>query len=271
MKKRGLIGIVVVIALVVICFLVVKNFQNSANEYETIRDSGDSFEEEEKSLTVSEKEIIQKDEKPILKNLGVSIEPYDSRTGLAGDVIFSKKLLFDDGRVSNDRAFVDFGYKDKYRSNDIGSIEYWFYVPLGTRVVAPVNGVVQVVFFNHTQDWGINIVSYEGSSWIVSFEHVVKVNVKNGDIIHAGDVVAEAAPRGTFNNEIAMTELAVWHAGAHIIKYCPYEFLDTSLQPLYKNKITTLAEDWETFIGKEVYQQEKWVSPGCSVYSIQET
>ena len=207
--------------------------------------------------------------RPVLSSLGVNIDYYNSQTKMAGDLIFTKDLLFDDGHISNDKVLLDFGSKDKYRINDIGSIEYWYYVPLKTKVRAPVDGKVQVVFFDHTQDWGVNFMQ-EGSSWIVSFEHIVNVVVKDGDIAKAGDIVGEAAPRNTYNKEIAMVELAVWKSGQQIIKYCPFNFLDRSLRPTFKDKIERVANEWEEFIGKDVYQQDKWVAPGCLVDSIVE-
>ncbi len=208
-------------------------------------------------------------DRPVLKNLGVNIESWNKQTNLAGDLIFSKKLLFDDGYISNDKVFIDFGHKERYRPDDKGSIEYWFFVPLGTKVRAPTGGKIQVVYFNHTKDWGINIMQ-ENSNYIVSFEHVVNVAVKEGEIVIAGDIVGEAAPRNTFNNEIAMVELAVWNPGVEIIKYCPFNYLDVSLKSVYEERLKRLASDWEEFIGKDVYQQERWVAPGCLVESIVE-
>lgn len=215
----------------------------------------------------SEKNDVEKDDRPVLKNMGITIEPWNKQTNLAGDLIFSKKLLFDDGRVSNDKVFIDFGHKEKYRPDDIGSIEYWFYVPLKTKVRAPIDGTVEVAFFNHTKDWGVNIRT-DNSEWIVSFEHLVNLIVKEGDTIKAGDIVGEATPRTTFKNEIAMVELAVWTGGKGIVKYCPFNYLDESLKPVYKEKFEKVANDWETFIGRDVYQQEKWVAPGCLVENI---
>ncbi|MDO8508638.1 MAG: M23 family metallopeptidase [Nanoarchaeota archaeon] len=219
--------------------------------------------------SISENDSLPKNSLPVLKNLGVNIGSWNKQTNLAGDLIFSKKLLFDDGHVSNEKVFLDFGSKDKYRQGDIGAIEYWFYVPLNTKVVAPIGGRVQVVYFNHTKDWGINIVE-NGVDWIVSFEHLVNVVVKGGDIVKAGDIVGEAAPRSTFQYEIAMVEFVVWKGGKEIIKYCPFNFLDSDLKPVYKEKINKLASDWEEFVGKNVYEQEKWVAPGCLVESIVE-
>ena len=211
----------------------------------------------------------EQSQQPVLKNLGVNIEPWNKQTNLAGDLMFDKKVIYDDGGVANEKVFIDFGSKDKYRIDDIGVIEYWFFVPLGTKVRAPIGGTVQIGFFEHTQDWGISFYPEEGSKWIVSFEHVVNLNVKEGDIVKAGDIVAEAAPR--INKEIAMVELAVWRPSRdHIYKYCPFEFLDESLKPMYEEKINQLAKDWEEFIGKDVYKQEDWVAPGCLLYNITE-
>ena len=206
----------------------------------------------------------------ILKNLGLDIEPLNKETKLAGNLIFTKSLIYDDGHISGDKVFVDFGIKDKYRLDSIGNVEYWFHVPLNTKVRAPVDGVVKVDYFEHTQDWGVNINSKD-SDLIVSFEHLVNLMVENGDYVTAGEFIGEAAPRNTFGDKIAMTELAVWRGGISIIKYCPFDYLDESLKPIYEEKLNRLASDWEEFIGKDVYEQEKWVSPGCLVPSIKET
>ncbi len=202
---------------------------------------------------------------PVLSNLAFEIAPWDKGTNKAGDLIFTKKLLFNDGRVSNDKVFVEFGHSDTSRPG-MPWVEYWFFVPLGTKVRAPAGGSAKVSFFEHTNDWGINIDN--GSGWEVGLEHLAKVNVKSGDVVKAGDIVGEAAPRKTFNNEIAMTELAVFRGGVQVEKFCPFQFLEDSLKSEYSQKLTRLAKDWEEFIGKDVYQEEKWVAPGCLMEKI---
>ena len=205
---------------------------------------------------------------PVLKNLGINIEPWDKQTNRAGDLIFTRDLLFDDGRVSNDRPFVEFGYSDGLR--ELPWIEYWFHVPLGTEVRAPADGTVTVDFFDHTQDWGVNI--RQGNEWTVSFEHLVNVAVEDGQYITAGEIIGEAAPRNTFGDKIAMTELAVWKGGRDgIVKYCPFSYLDDSLKPVYEEKINQLVGDWEDFLNKDIYNQEDWVEPGCLLESIIES
>ena len=69
--------------------------------------SGDNYSEEnkEKAKIANKKEDVP----PIMKNLGVNIDTWNKQTNLAGDIIFTRKLLFDDGNVVNKWVFVEFG------------------------------------------------------------------------------------------------------------------------------------------------------------------
>ena len=99
---------------------------------------------------------------------------------------------------------------------------------------------------------------------------MVNLVVKDGDIVKAGDILGEAAPR-TFNDqEFGFTELSVWTGGTTIIKYCPFEFLDEPLKPIYEEKINQLTKNWEEFIEKDIYKQEDWIAPGCLLHNITE-
>ncbi len=208
------------------------------------------------------------DDKPVLKNLGFNIERWDKNTNLAGDLIFSRDIIFEDENLVSDWVFVEFGAQGQ-RKNDVSkNIEYWFFVAPGTDVLAPISGIVDVGFFEHTKDWGINFHTREDSNWIVSYEHVIDVKVKDGQLVQAGDIVAKAAPR--INDKIAMTELAVWTGGQGIYKYCPFDFLDEELKPVYEEKLKMLVSDWEEFVGRDIYNEGAWVSPGCLVDRIKE-
>ena len=225
-----------------------------------------------------ERTIINEDTPPVLKNLAINMGPWNRQTNLAGDLVFSKKLLFNDGFINNEKAFLEFGEFDHMINNPDRSVEYWWFLSPGTKVRAPADGVVSVGFFEHTKDWGVGIAkggwtSYGapiGSKWIVGLEHLVNLVVKNGDIVKAGDILGEAAPRTFPGEDFGFTELSVWTGGATILKYCPFEFLDESLKPVYEEKINQLAKDWEEFIGKDVYKQEDWVAPGCLLHNITE-
>ena len=225
-----------------------------------------------------ERTIINEDTPPVLKNLAINMGPWNRQTNLAGDLVFSKKLLFNDGFINNEKAFLEFGEFDHMINNPDRSVEYWWFLSPGTKVRAPADGVVSVGFFEHTKDWGVGIAkggwtSYGapiGSKWIIGHEHLVNLEVKDGDIVKAGDILGEAAPRTFPGEDFGFTELSVWTGGATILKYCPFEFLDESLKPVYEGKINQLAKDWEEFIGKDVYKQEDWVAPGCLLHNITE-
>ena len=211
----------------------------------------------------------------VLKNLGINIEPWTRETNRAGDLIFTKKLIFEDDNIMNEWVFIEFGGRGQRKNDPNKNIEYWFFVPIGTKLRAPVDGVVSVGFFNHTQDWGISILQpgswpiHTSSPWFVSYEHMINLTVKEGDVVKAGDIVGEAAPRiKTPDYEFAMVELAVWTGGGP--KRCPFLFLAEDLKPIYEQKINQLAKEWEEFIGKDVYQQEDWIAPGCLLHNITE-
>lgn len=208
--------------------------------------------------------------RPVLKNLGISIEAWNKETNRAGDFTFTKKLVFNDGFINNEKVFAEFGAFEHEINNPSRSIEYWFFLSPGTKVRAPVDGVAGLSFIEHTKDWGVNI-KIPQSEFIVSFEHLMNLTVKNGDTVKAGDVIGDAAPRNFFGENLSFTELAVWTGGrGGIFKYCPFDFLDDPLKPLYEAKLNQLTKDWEEFIGKDVHKQEDWVAPGCLLDKIQE-
>ena len=201
---------------------------------------------------------------PILKNLGIDIQSWDKKTNRAGDFLFENKNYVDD------KIFTEFAHKIV---NDMGEKllpEIGFNIPVGTKIVSPIDGVItDVKFYEPSQDYTIFIKTDESSPWIVGFEHIYNMRVKTGDKVSAGQELAEASPsygRIEFGN----VEINVWTAEEHIYKYCPFEFLDESLKPIYEEKLNRLAGDWEEFIGKEVYKKEDWIAPGCLLHNITE-
>lgn len=205
---------------------------------------------------------------PVLENLGIFLDAPNIQTKRAGDLLFDKKVVWEDEGSYSDKSFGEFGElgKRKDTPNSPG-VEYNYAVPIGTKVHAAGGGVVRVFYIEHTQDWGINIQPEEGSQWNIGQEHIVNLNVKDGDMVKAGDVLGEATPN---KMDYATTQLSVWTGGKGIIKYCPFPFLENNLKPEYEERINQIAEEWEKFIGKDVYKQEDWVLPGCLLQNITE-
>lgn len=201
---------------------------------------------------------------PVLHNVGVTINHWDKRTNLAGDFRFENKNYVDN------KIFTEFGHTIV---NDMGEKrlpEIGFNVPVGTKVVSPIDGIItEVKLYEPSQDYLISMKTDESSPWIVGFEHVYNVRLKAGDTVLVGQEIAQVSP-SYGRTEFGNVEINVWIGGESIIKYCPFEFLDESLKPMYEEKIKGLAKDWEEFIGEDVYRQEEWVAPGCLLHNLTE-
>src|SRR3989338_7248834 len=202
--------------------------------------------------------------KPVLKNLGIKIESWDKSTNRAGDFLFENK------NYADNKIFTEFAHKIV---NDMGEKllpEIGFNVPVGTKVVSPIDGVItDVKFYEPSQDYLVYIKTEESSPWIVGFEHIYNVRMKSGERGSAGQELAEVSP-SYGRTEFGNVEINVWTGGQSILKYCPFEFLEESLKPLDEEKINRLASDWEEFVGEDIYNQNEWVAPGCLLHNLTE-
>ena len=271
MKKR-LIFILLVFSIIFIIGCAVEELPKVEDVFDNpiIEVEEEVVEEEIRSKPPTEETIdLSLEQVPVLKNLGIRIEPWDKKTNLAGDLIFSKDVLFEDENILSEKILAEFGDTTYDKRDPRPSVEYWFYPVKGTKVEANTEGVISIFFIEHTEDWGVSIHP-EDSEYIISFEHLINLEVKEGDKVKTGDILGEVSLRKQFGKDIGFVELAVWQGGRNIFKYCPFDFLDDSLKPIYEEKINRLASDWEQFIGKDVYKEEDWVSPGCLVNKIQE-
>ena len=229
--------------------------------------------------TIDENEIIENEEQqneqqvteemiPVLKNLGIILDTPNTQTKRAGDLLFDKKVVWEDGGQYSDKAFGEFGEMGKRKDIiNLPGVEYNYAVPIGTKVYAAGDGIAHIFYIEHTEDWGVNIQPEKNSQWNIGQEHIINLNVKEGDLVKAGDVLGEATPN---KMDYATTQLSVWTGGKGIVKYCPFYFLENDLKSSYEEKINQIAEDWEIFIGKDVYKQENWVAPGCLLNNITE-
>ena len=200
--------------------------------------------------------------RPVLKNLGINMQPWDKKTNRAGDFLFENKNYVDN------KIFTEFANKIVNEFGEKLLPEIGFNVPVGTKVVSPIDGVIiDVKFYEPSQDYLVSMKTDESSPWIVGFEHIYNLRMKAGDKVLAGQELAEVSP-SYGRTEFGNVEINVWIGGQNIIKYCPFEFLDESLKQVYEEKIHQLARDWEEFIGKNVYSQEDWVAPGCLLHDI---
>lgn len=233
--------------------------------------------------------------RPVLENLGVNFGPWNPETNMAGDFLFTNDAT-PPGEESNpdfNRVFFEFP--------GIGGWTY--YLPADTNILAVSDGVVEAVCYQKTpyaEDYSITVVPHgtppegvvrnkvcdivrgslrEGTRWMISYDHVVDVRVRVGDVVEAGDVLGK--PVKNYWN----TSLGFWEIEGPMRNrqfrdssgkdrweqtwFCPVSFLEPSLRPKYEARVTQLMRDWETFKGDaDIYNEANQVAPGCTMRRV---
>ncbi|MDO8553340.1 MAG: hypothetical protein Q7S22_00905 [Candidatus Micrarchaeota archaeon] len=241
--------------------------QNTSTIYSNEESAVSSSEEVNQT---EQTETANDNSKPVLKNLGINIESWDRNTNKAGDFLFENKEYVFKNYV-DDKIFTEFGLKTANNDGREKLLpEIGFNVPVGTKVISPINGVItDIKFYEPSQDYLISMKADESSPLMVGFEHIYNLRIKVGDKVLVGQELAEVSP-SYGRTEFGNVEINIWTGGQNIYKYCPFEFLDEPLKPIYERKLNQLANDWEEFLGKDIYKQEEWVSPGCLLHNITE-
>lgn len=219
--------------------------------------------------TETDKPPTEGDGPPKIKNIGINIDKWDEKTNKAGDIVF-KNLRWED------RMFQEYGYK--YEPNEVNpnpgfSPHPEFFLPLGSKIFAVSDGVVEDIPTLYSGDYSILVQPYEGSKWTLNYEHVLNPTVKKGDKIKAGQILAEVSPLTAPDNNFGKWALMIYRGGAteeDILSYCPYALFEDSVKAQMQEKITQLVKDWEAFTGKDAYDEETWVSPGCKYEKMTE-
>ncbi|NIO19888.1 MAG: peptidoglycan DD-metalloendopeptidase family protein [Candidatus Aenigmarchaeota archaeon] len=196
---------------------------------------------------------------PTIYDIGIDLEPWDENTNYAGDVSF-------DGLQYSEKIFLEFGADEGDGSLNPHPM---FVLPLGTEIHAVSAGIVYWIESLGDNDYDVCVNRYEGDQWCVSYEHISSPRVEEGDIVNVGDVIGEAGRINEFT-EFGKFDLKVWKGGQTVLNYCPYELLDEHVRERMQAKITRFIEDWEEYMGKNIYNEEDWVSPGCAAETLQE-
>jgi len=205
------------------------------------------------------------DELPLLlKNIGVNLDYYDPKTGKAGDFTFTKeKLQFG-------RMFMGFGFvipaSSASSGKDKSNPQPTFIVPLGTPVRSLVDGVVAAMPKVWSGDYSIQ-VSANGKleKWMYETEHVINPLVKPGDIVKAGQIIAEVSPHSKENNAgYGLVEIGLLKGGNSPQHICPFAYLDPSVKNEIQNKLLALYKSWEEYHGDiNLHDEIAQKVPGC--------
>jgi len=198
--------------------------------------------------------------KPLpLKSIGFDLQPFDPATKSFGAMRFTKKVPFD-------VIFADFGAQDA-RSTDHSkrNPQPVFVLPVGTPVLATVDGVVVHVEKLYSGDWTIMVAENERSTYRYETEHVENVLVKVGDRVTGGQQIAEVSRYDEKNTPgFGLVEIGILRPqGSTITQHlCPFATVDPAYEEVLYPILTQLHAEWERHIGKDVYPEPTAV-PGC--------
>ena len=199
----------------------------------------------------------------LLKSIGINLDAYDPATGRAGDLVFTKdKLQF--GILFTEYGFIIPASMSATGQNKRNP-QPTFILPMGTKVRSIVDGVVVGVPVLYSGDYSIQVASDTNSQWRYETEHVINPLVKPGDIVKAGQIIAEVSPHSKENNAgYGLVEIGLLKGGNSPQHICPFAYLDPSVKNEIQNKLLALYKSWEEYHGDiNLHDEIAQKVPGC--------
>ena len=175
---------------------------------------------------------------------------------------------------------ADFGFLDgEGTENERRNPQPTFHVPLGTPVLAPIDGMVSEVKMLYSGDYTIMFVGSSGDRSIAwETEHVEAVLVNPGDVVRAGQPVASVSnylctySKKQFGNDsycglgIGLVELGYLVGGAVPRHYCPFGTLtDPTAIGRIESELSNARSAIEQLAGKRLFDTENWATPNCII------
>lgn len=206
---------------------------------------------------------------PTIYNLGINVEPYNPATGKAGDLTFK-----DLGVSYESMIFQHFGYTMKPNENNPIpklNVHPEYFMPRGSKIFAVSDGVVSDAPVIYSGDYSILVTPDDAPEWTLNYEHVVKPTVKKGDRVKVGQIIAEVSTNQMNDNGFGKWALMIFKPTSDgILALCPYTLFHDSVKAEMQGKITRFVKDWESFTGRNIYDEEKWFAPGCTYEKMTE-
>jgi len=206
-------------------------------------------------------------EEPKIENIGVEIDFYNAQTNKAGDFVFDTFTYPWNSEVYNTKVFHDFGELVLDASGSVKvAPEAAYIVPLGTKVLAMTDGIVTNIKLQETGDNEFGITKPESPLWTFGYDHVIKLTIKEGDAVVAGQVLGEVSDYNKWlrGDGYGAVEVFVANTVSSFIPYCPFMYLDESVKQDYLNKIKALYVSWEEYTGNSsLYDEDNYFMPGC--------
>ena len=214
--------------------------------------------DKDKQQPISQTEAFSKT--PV-KSLGFNLDYYDAATGKAGDFLFTKETLYDEYLFMNYGAISP---NPDPNGETKANPQPTFLLPLGTKVHAIADGTIYDVKQLYSGDYSV-MIDVGNPELYYEMEHVANPIVKKGDIVKAGQVVAEVSPHNAKNNAgLGMFEVGVLKHGNPPSHLCFFDHIDKSVKSELDKKIKAFYKSWEAYKGDvSIYDESSMPTPGC--------
>lgn len=218
------------------------------------------------------------DNSAVMKNVGFALAPFDAETGRAGDLVIDGVVPpIDEGVVTDPQAmahnlrvrylFLPFGWAEAD-----GTDPQWnFVLPLGTRVISPVDGTVCEVPMLYSGDFSVRIAPSGrdcAEGLYFETEHVDDPVVKADDKVTAGQHVASVS---SYQQDWARLGFGVVEIGVAFptsngppLHVCPSLLLDPAVKKQLLDSLTSVMDAWSAEFGDaDLYAGANDPEVGC--------
>lgn len=216
----------------------------------------------------SSSSILSDSGRPALMNLGVKFDKYDPQTGKAGDFVFDKSSL--QSNHGSNKIFFEFASSPGNGNTKLLPELTYAQIDKNADILAVLDGkVVENRLQEGTNDYAVSVVY--GNNWVVNYDHLTQVKVKNGDMIKVGQVLGKPSPNRDGKTGYVEIMLKETDGRSAATAHCPSLFLAAAVKTDLEDKLIELMKDWESFYGDQnIYDQSFQVAPGCVKATMEE-
>lgn len=199
----------------------------------------------------------------VLSNLGgVELAAYNSQTKHAGDIQFTTDVLISDIQVET--PVILFGQNlPKHQASEPQRINPNLEIhglSEQIKVIAAIDGVVGFVKQQPgSDDAEVFLQPEKNSDWTIGYDHVVDVQVTQGQQVRVGDVLGKAALDDRFGYYYEF-QINQDNTANGTIMHCPTALLTNDIKATQQAAFDQLVSDWEQWYKKDVFPTQ---SGGC--------